>query len=197
MTRVLGLLLAAGEGRRMGQPKALVTNDFGEPWVVAASKNLVAGGCDETWVATGAAGDTVAKLLDGEPVRVMHVPRWQSGLGATLKAGLEAAEGSDADCLLVHLVDLPDVTSSVISRMVAAASPSALVRAVYEGRPGHPVVIGRTHWKPVRSQLRGDTGATHYLRTHPTDTIECGDLATGTDVDSLGIPHPGANTDSP
>jgi CTP:molybdopterin cytidylyltransferase MocA len=60
----------------------------------------------------------------------------------------------------------------------------ALARASYHGRPGHPVVLGRSHWVAIAETARGDSGARDYLATHAAALVECGDLASGVDVDT-------------
>ena len=82
------------------------------------------------------------------------------------------------------LVDLPDVTAEVVRRVVAAARARQLARATYAGRPGHPVVIGRDHWAASRGRCPGDQGARDYLAPTTSWLVECGDLATGLDVDT-------------
>ena len=62
--------------------------------------------------------------------------------------------------------------------------PAALARAAYQGVPGHPVVIGRDHWRGVLDVAAGDRGARDYLAAHDHALVECGDLATGRDVDT-------------
>ena len=72
-------------------------------------------------------------------------------------------------------------------RVLAAArgdGRAALARAAYDGVPGHPVAIGRDHWEAVRTTARGDRGARDHLRTAPHRLVECGDLATGRDLDT-------------
>jgi CTP:molybdopterin cytidylyltransferase MocA len=65
----------------------------------------------------------------------------------------------------------------------APLGPASLARAVYAGRPGHPVVIGADHLPALHEQLAGDTGANAYLAARGAAAVECGDLATGRDVD--------------
>jgi CTP:molybdopterin cytidylyltransferase MocA len=93
----------------------------------------------------------------------------------------------------VSLVDLPDVGATVVRRLLEQAAPgrAALARASYDGVPGHPVLIGREHWDGVLASARGDRGARDYLREHPPILVECGDLATGRDVDTLEELRPG------
>jgi CTP:molybdopterin cytidylyltransferase MocA len=84
----------------------------------------------------------------------------------------------------VTLVDLPGMPASVVERVLSAGSRrDVLARAVYDGLPGHPVLVGRDHWAAFRESLRGDAGGRRYLEEHDVAHIECGDLFTGTDVD--------------
>ena len=189
MTTV-GLVLAAGAGRRMGGPKALVRLTEGGPTLVeTAVARVVAGGCDRVVVVVGAAGDAVATLVEGTGAEVVPAADWDEGMGASLRAGLAHLEHGEDDLALVTLVDLPDVTAEVVARVVAAAlgdGRAALVRAAYDGVPGHPVALGRDHWADVITTARGDRGARDHLRATPHRLVECGDLATGRDLDTTG-----------
>jgi CTP:molybdopterin cytidylyltransferase MocA len=177
---VAGLLLAAGAGRRMGMPKALV-----DDWLVRSIDVLRDGGCDDVLVVLGAAADEARALLPADQ-RIVVAEDWDEGMGASLRVGL-AALGSEAEAAVVHLVDLPDVGPDVVSRVVSTGSgtgsTAGLARAAYAGVPGHPVLIGRDHWAGVIEAAVGDHGARGYLKTHDVRLVECGDLAGGNDVD--------------
>ena len=184
---VAGLLLAAGAGRRFGGPKALATDPDGTSWLVRSVGVLRAGGCDAVVVVLGADADRAATLLAAVPVdRVVVADDWAEGMGASLRAGLAALDGhSDADAALVHLVDLPDVGPEVVARMLAGdTGPQALARASYGGVPGHPVLLGRDHWRAVAATAAGDRGARDHLAATPHALVECGDLASGGDRDT-------------
>ena len=187
MTTV-GLVLAAGAGRRMGGPKALVRLTDGGPTLVeTAVARVVDGGCDRVVVVVGAAADEVAALVEVSGAQVVHARDWDEGMGASLRAGLAHLEGEGDDIALVTLIDLPDVGAEVISRVLARAVPegrAALARTAYDGVPGHPVAIGRDHWAAVITTARGDRGARDHLRATPHHLVECGDLATGRDLDT-------------
>lgn len=178
-----GLLLAAGAGSRMGMPKALVEDEDGRPWLTRAVDVLRDGGCADVTVVLGAAASQASALV---PVGTGSVVAedWASGMSASLRAGLVALAGSGATAALVHLVDLPDVTADVVRRVLGAGDHAeVLARATYDGRPGHPVLIGRSHWSSIVGEVAGDEGARRYLAGHPTTLVECGDLASGADVD--------------
>lgn len=179
-----GLVLAAGAGRRMGRPKALVRRDDGVPWVERAVGVLRDGGCDEVTVVLGAAAEEARALVpDGADVVVSR--RWDEGISASLRAGLTSMEDSTATAVLIHLVDLPDVGPDVVGRLVATGvSARVLARAGYASRPGHPVLVGRDHWAGILASTDGDAGARDYLRSHGVVEVECGDLAGGLDVDT-------------
>lgn len=181
-------MLAAGAGTRFGGPKGLARTADGELWVVRAVAMLDAAGCEDVLVAVGARGAEVAALVPPSAV-VVTVPDWADGLSASLRAGLGAAAGLDADAVVVTPVDTPDAPSQAVRRVIdragstGAAPSDLLARAVYAGRPGHPVVIGRAHWDAVASGLRGDAGAGRYLAARRALHVECGDLWSGADVD--------------
>lgn len=185
-----GVVLAAGSGRRYGSPKALADTGDG-PWVLRALDAL--GDLPRRLVVVGAAKDDVVALLPGD-VQAVHNPDHPEGIGSSLRAALQAAAADPGlAAVVILLVDLPDVGRPVVTRVLRTvldpaaptdpALPDLLARATFGGRPGHPVVIGRTHWAGAAAAAVGDTGANGYLRRHGARGIECGDLAGGADVD--------------
>lgn len=186
-TRTVGLVLAAGAGTRMGRPKALVRDDTGRPWVETAVGTLLDGGCDGVVVVLGAAADEARAFVPvHQDVRAVVAGSWADGLGASLDAGLAAlAEDPTVDAALVSLVDLPGLPADAVRRVIgpAGSRADALRQAVHDGRPGHPVLLGRAHWAALRAELDGDRGAGVYLRRNAADRVECADLWDGADQD--------------
>jgi CTP:molybdopterin cytidylyltransferase MocA len=190
--RILGILLAAGAGRRAGGPKALRVDADGTSWLERSIKVLRDGGCDATIVVLGReaarARDLIASsTLAADPaITLVDAPDWQQGMGSSLRTGLLAAQSVPWQAVLVHLVDLPDVTTQVVRRLIQQAPPgtATLARATYGGQPGHPVLIGRDHLASIMVGLTGDSGAKSYLLQHGAHSVECGDLASGQDHDT-------------
>ncbi|MDT5241779.1 MAG: hypothetical protein QOD97_3977 [Mycobacterium sp.] len=173
---VAGVLLAAGAGSRFGIPKVLAEQG---KWLRAAVDAL-SGSCDDVVVVLGAAVVDVPG-----PARSVVASDWADGLSASLRAGLAATEGGQY--VVLALVDTPDVGADVVARVLAAArsADSGLARATYGGRPGHPVVIERSHVAALTETLHGDEGARTFLAGRSdVVAVECGDLATGADVDT-------------
>lgn len=175
-TSAAGVLLAAGAGTRFGMPKVLAHDGL---WLRRAVAALSGGGCGEVVVVLGAA---VVEVPD--PARAVIAADWSTGLSASVRAGVTAI--GDADLAVLHTVDTPDIGADVVHRVLTAARTAAggVARAVYHGRPGHPVVVARQHWPALLDSLDGDDGARRFLRGRAdVVTVECGDLATGVDVD--------------
>jgi nicotine blue oxidoreductase len=181
---VAGLVLAAGGGRRYGGPKALVRRD-GRLLVERAVATVRGGGCAPIVVVLGAEAAQVRAQADLGDAIVVDNPGWKSGMGSSLKVGLEAVGGTDAEAVVVLLVDTPGITPDAVRRVADKHGPDMLVAATYEGRRGHPVLLGRDHWGGVASLATADIGARAYLmaRASSVVTVACEDIADDTDID--------------
>jgi nicotine blue oxidoreductase len=178
-TRVAGILLAAGDGTRLGQPKATV--EFAGSTLAERGVALLReGGTDPVIVVTGA----VPVELPG--VVSVHNPDWVTGMGSSLATGLRALE-SGASAAVIALADQPLVGAEAVRRLVAAHAAGATVAvAAYGGKPRNPVLIDRVHWPAVIEAATGDAGARPFLRAHQelVTLVECGDTGSPDDIDT-------------
>jgi nicotine blue oxidoreductase len=177
VSTVAGLVLAAGGGRRLGRPKALLEIG-GERLVDRAVRAQREGGVESVHVVQG------AETLDVPGAVVVDNPRWADGLAGSLRCGLQAVPG---DAVVVMLVDTPGVGGAVVARLVAAYRAGAgAVVATYGGEPGNPALIAREHWAEVSSLATGDVGARAFLAAHPdlVRRVECGDIGAPDDLDT-------------
>ncbi|MER6690720.1 nucleotidyltransferase family protein [Streptomyces minutiscleroticus] len=185
--QIAGLLLAGGGGRRLGgRPKALLEHR-GRLLVDHAAEVLRAAGCARIHVVLGARADTVRERAELPGCVLVDNPRWEEGMGSSLRAGLASLAGTGARAALVSLVDQPGIGPEAVARVLAAyGSPASLAAAAYGGRRGHPVLFGRDHWAAVAAGAVGDQGARAYLREHAADValVECGDVARAHDIDT-------------
>ena len=177
--RVAGVLLAAGDGSRLGQPKATVRVG-GESLAGLGVALLRAGGADPVIVVTGAAA------VDLPGVSTVHNPRWREGMGSSFAAGL-AAVPADCDAAVIALADQPLVGAASVRRLIAAfAAGSGVAVAAYSGLPRNPVLLAREHWAAAMDLAAGDVGARPFLRAHPelVTLVECGDTGRPDDIDT-------------
>ena len=119
------------------------------------------------FVVLGAAAEEALQLVPAGSVAVFNAD-WADGLSTSVKSGLRAAAETDADGVLITLVDLPWMTPEHASAALALVGDEdpreALARPTVDGRPGHPVYVGRDHWEALAATLTGDEGASRYFR---------------------------------
>jgi CTP:molybdopterin cytidylyltransferase MocA len=181
-TTVAGVLLAAGEGSRFGQPKALVELN-GQTLAERGVNLLRAGGADPILVVTGAA----PVQFDG--ARTVYNPAWRTGMGSSLRAALQALinTSTDVGAVVVALADQPLVGAEAVARLIAAYRDGASVAvAAYDGQARNPVLLAREHWAEVIGTATGDQGARAFLRARPdlVTLVECGDTGRPDDIDT-------------
>jgi CTP:molybdopterin cytidylyltransferase MocA len=191
-TTVAGVLLAAGEGSRFGQPKALVELN-GQTLAERGVGLLRAGGADPILVVTGAVPLELDRTL------TVDNPLWRTGMGSSLRAALQALSeaargpdigpemGTDIGAVVVALADQPLVGAEAVARLIAAYRGGASVAvAAYDGQPRNPVLLAREHWPEVIATAAGDQGARTFLRTRPelVTLVECGDTGRPDDIDT-------------
>lgn len=180
VTSVAGLILAAGQGQRLGQPKATV-QFAGERLVDRSIHTLRSAGCAPVVAVTGA----VQLSLDG--VRQVHNPDWASGMGSSLRAGLTAL-WDEVDAAVIALVDQPLITPRAVRRLVAAYTAGGrAVVATYNGQLRNPVLLAGEHWPSVHAMAQGDMGARPFLTaySHLVTLVPCDDVASPEDIDTL------------
>ncbi len=177
--KVAGLLLAAGQGSRLGQPKALV--EIGGLTLAERGVALLRdGGAEPVVMVTGAAQVSLPGVITA------HNPDWQAGMGSSLREGLETLP-ADREAVVIALVDQPLIGPEAIRRLIAAFAGGAEVAvASYAGEQRNPVLIGRAHWAEAAAAAQGDAGARGFLRARQdlVSAVECGDVGSADDLDT-------------
>jgi len=185
MTSCAGLLLAAGEGSRLGTPKALLEVD-GDLLVDRAARVLAEGGCSPVVVVLGARAPEVTAKTELAGSVVVVNENWSHGMGSSLRVGLTALRDLGADRVVVALVDQPRVSSDVVRRLVAQPCGRPAVAAAYGGRQGNPVRLDAVVWSDIAAAAEGDVGARAWMRAHPqsVEVVACDDLGVDDDIDT-------------
>jgi len=177
--QIAGVLLAAGEGTRLGGPKALV-EVAGTRLVDRGVALLRDGGTAPVVVVTGAVDVPLLGVI------TVHNPDWRSGMASSLAAGLAALPGSCA-AAVIALVDQPLIGPGAVRRLIAAyLDGAAIAVASYDGKQRNPVLLDRDEWAGVLALATGDVGARPYLHAHPdrVTAVECGDVGRPDDIDT-------------
>lgn len=175
--RVLGVVLAAGSGTRMGTPKASLVV-AGERLLDRAVDVLRQGACDDV-VAVVPVG-----VFGVEGVRTIENPSAGTGMRSSLELALSVAPGYDG--LAVTLVDTPGVGAAAVRATVGhwRAAPARISVAVYNGRRGHPTVMATARWADAVAAAGPDEGARAYLQAHAGEVDEVVVEGDATDLDT-------------
>ncbi len=178
---VAAVILAAGASSRMGSPKQTLRYR-GESLLRRAALAALGAGCRPVVVVTGAHAELSRRELEGLGVREAFNPYWETGMASSVRAGVEALAGADADGVVLMLCDQPHVTAEVISGLVAAhrATLRSVVASAYGGGFGVPALFGRTLFAEL-AQLEGAAGARQVIKRHASE--------------AHFLPFPGGETD--
>lgn len=143
MKAPLGIVLAAGEGRRMGGPKALLLVD-GQPLITQHVQRLHAAGCRPVVVAVRSPIAAQVRDLLGAASHVRVCVSDSDSMAVSLRLALESApaEASGDRAVVISPVDMLPVRRSTLEALLTAASLDSVKVAtpLYQGRGGHPVV---------------------------------------------------------
>jgi molybdenum cofactor cytidylyltransferase len=183
------VILAAGESTRMGTDKALL------PWPPVASGM---GGSGQTFlsaairaldrfndmviVVAGKNETNLAPLVYAAGESLVVNPAPERGQFSSLQVGLHEVLNRGRDAAMITLVDRPPVNAATLQKLLAAFEDAALqekwaVVPEYEGKHGHPVLVGR---EMIEAFLRAPASATareveHQNKEHivyvPTDDL--------------------------
>ena len=186
---ISGLILAAGESRRMGTPKATLAYG-GRTFLETIVEKLREGGLEKILVVLGHQANEIRQQVEINPARVVINPNYRSGQTSSLQAGLRALAADDPEAVLLCLVDHPAISTETV-RMIASAfreSGAPVVIPTYRGRRGHPVLIGRQLFEEILALTAG-AGADSVVRKYRSVTrfVEVEDEGVIIDVDDSDV----------
>lgn len=161
--KAVAIILAAGESKRMGYPKALIEHEGGKSFLQSLASTFGKAGCS----VIGIIGKEADAVREQHPaVHLVESERWQDGQLASVKAGVEAAFEEGADVLLIHPVDMPALRASTLKSLMKGLGDSLeAVRPEFEGAPGYPIILSRATAERLRDkEVSGDTSLEGAVR---------------------------------
>ena len=163
---IAALILAAGESRRMGSAKALVSYHgltFVEHLLAATRVPRIG----ETRVVLGAGAEEIRGRLPVKDAQIVINDAWEKGPLSSIQAGLRSLPENDIEAALICPVDHPLVTLRLITAIVSAfdRSGKAIILPSYLGRRGHPVLFASRLFAELMAAPL-DVGARAVVRAH-------------------------------
>jgi CTP:molybdopterin cytidylyltransferase MocA len=175
-----GLILAAGSGSRFTRGPKQLAEFGGRPlldWALEAQCAVTE--LERIILVLGARADEILAAVKLGRAEAVICNDWATGQSASLKTGMRAL--ADSETVIVTLGDQPLITAGTIRRFFGEPAGT---RAVYQGKPGHPVVLGREQL-PAIEALAGDAGARALLtRGREIECIALSPLG-GLDIDTV------------
>lgn len=168
---IWAIILAAGESKRMGQPKMLLP--YGEKTIVETVIDCaLASMADEVLVVLGANREKIIKRIKNLSVKSVVNPNFSSGMLSSVQVGFKALP-EEVESALVLLGDQPGITSAIIDRLLEAygSSKKSIVVPIYQGSRGHPVLIDTKYREEIHS-LHNEIGLRELLHNHPDEVLE-------------------------
>lgn len=168
---VVGVVLAAGESRRMGRLKALLP--FGERTVIEqVLHNLLQVNLDGVAVVLGHRAPEIAAVVESLPVQILYNGRYREGMTSSVQVAFRHIAPLPAAYLLA-LVDQPHLGHEPAQRVLEAFTQTqkGLVIPTYQGKRGHPIVLSCKYRQEVLA-LGPEQGLNLVTRGHPEDTLE-------------------------
>lgn len=180
------LILAAGEGRRMGGPKALARFG-GRTFLEAVLDTGSRAGLDRPVTVLAHQAGRIRRAHPGAAGRFLLNPDPSEGPISSIRTALEDPELADADAVLVHPVDHPLVRAETLRAILArfATGDADIVVPCYHGRGGHPTLFGRAVFAELLAVPPGD-GARVVVRRAPARVarVETDDEGTRRNLDT-------------
>lgn len=183
--KVAGVILAAGEGRRVGKNKALLEIE-GMKFIEKIARSLRKAECQPILVVGGAEAEAVREEAEKLGIRFVMNDDWKLGQFSSLKAGMSHV-GLEVTGVLVTLVDHPLVADETYRLLLEAfrSSPGKIIIPSHEGRRGHPVIIPPQIMEEIVGSS-GDVTLRDIMRKHANLIVEqqVGDTGVLADIDT-------------
>ena len=165
------VILAAGSSSRMGRPKQTLQFQ-GLSLLRRATLAALDATCRPVVVVTGAHAEQSRRELDQLDVREAYNPDWETGMGSSVRTGIERLVSSDAEVAAVVLLlcDQPHVDANVVSSLLAAhhTTGKPVIASAYGESFGVPALFSRTLFRELM-ELSGSSGAKEIIKRHASE----------------------------
>lgn len=179
---VVAVVLAAGQGGRMGFPKALLDFGGGESFLDHLAAVLTRAGAKPLAVL----GADAATVRERHPwLWAVDNPAWETGQWSSVRAGLEAALAAGAQQVVVQPVDAPRIQPATVHKVLAALDGAPAAVAHHRGAAGHPVALTAEGARAVLWD-RSAQALSQALAALGAVPVELGDLAI---VENFNLPE--------
>ena len=164
---IYGIILAAGEGKRMGKVK--LTLPLGDKqlieWVLQAAKLTP---LDKYFLVVRPEDKEMIKTGEKWGAEIVLNAEYRSGMSSSIKKALLRISSEELVGFFVLLGDQPLINPSILFKMLLAFTldKKEIVVPFYKEKQGNPVFFDG-YWKDELMKLSGDAGGRNLIKAHP------------------------------
>jgi molybdenum cofactor cytidylyltransferase len=187
-TALAGIVLAAGESRRMGTPKQLLP--FGERTILErVVDTLLTAGVGQVIVVLGHLADRVRVVLGDRPVKAVVNEAYRQGMLTSVKCGVQTVS-AEHNAVLFALGDQPQIDSAVVREVIRAyrAGDAGIVIPRYHGKKGHPIIINLSRYREAIIDLPDSIGLNALMQEY-ADDVHLIDVTTEDIIHDIDVPE--------
>ena len=187
MSKLVFLILAAGNSSRMGVSKQLLK--WKEANLLQHAMNTVEKVSSQNLVVLGANYSKIKSQIDDKNIRVLCNQNWQKGLGNSISFGIKYIKESltNIDNVLIMLADQPLIDADFLNQMIEThkLNPKKIICTSYQNeRLGVPAIFNKIYFEDLL-QLNDDKGAKEFLKKYSSDVISLNGVKIVQDIDTL------------
>jgi molybdenum cofactor cytidylyltransferase len=178
-----GIILAAGDSSRFGEPKQLLLWK-GEPLIKHVVRSAINAGLSPVVVVVGSSANDVQAAIKETHMRIVNNTQWMEGMSTSIKTGLSTMTGEVGGVVFMQ-ADQPQIPSGLIKSMVEAhqSSLNSIIAPQIGGQRGNPVLFDADTF-PDLLAIEGDVGGRALFSRYPVEWLIWHDPKLLLDIDS-------------
>lgn len=171
MIKIPQLLLAAGDSKRMGTSKPLLS--WGKQTLIEHQINIRLQTRQDVFVVLGANALKITSFIDHLPVHIINNKDWEKGMGHSIAFGVKEVLKSihNPDGILISVIDQPLIDLEHINSMLSAfqkKQQQIIASRAVDQWWGVPVLFDAYYFNDLQ-QISGEQGAKNILSKHKED----------------------------
>ena len=169
---ISAIVIAAGESKRMGRTKQLLSWQ-GKVLLQHALDAILGSEVDEVILVLGCEAGRILEEVDTQKIKVVINPDYAQGMITSIQEGLKALQRR-AEAFFIVLGDQPGISPQIYNQLIyefRRVYPSKrILLPTYQGKRGHPALFS-IDYREEGSALKGDVGFRQIILDHPSDLL--------------------------